>query len=358
MLSKTSNIVLQDRTGHWQIVISSLVSLLLLFSCPAFASSPRSIASALEIMEAEAKEKSAGEELKIGFIKATFSGVHIAYEVNFYTDEDFIHTKIGPDGEFSLTTRPIHSENMRDKWGAVSEMQAIPDLDLLLVEAESIVRRDGQFPTGLAMLKFNYYPATRPEQNDRNKTSIFFEVENSDKARVVQFEGKDFLSHRPGILVKIPVVRIPEVSMPKIKPVKLDLPEGTQQTVQSFTVNDNETLLRIEGDFLFDFDSYEPRPDANELVQSLVPVILEKKPTQVVVEGHTDSWGTPPYNDNLSTKRAEAIADLLVDSGVARSLVVVKGFGETRPAAVEMTQDGKDDPIGRQKNRRVEIRFR
>jgi outer membrane protein OmpA-like peptidoglycan-associated protein len=35
----------------------------------------------------------------------------------------------------------------------------------------------------------------------------------------------------------------------------------------------------------------------------------------------------------------------------------IKGFGKTRPVAPNTTADGKDDPVGRQKNRRVEVVF-
>ena len=35
----------------------------------------------------------------------------------------------------------------------------------------------------------------------------------------------------------------------------------------------------------------------------------------------------------------------------------IKGYGKTVPAAPNTTADGKDDPVGRQKNRRVEVVF-
>ncbi len=106
------------------------------------------------------------------------------------------------------------------------------------------------------------------------------------------------------------------------------------------------------------FDSDEPRPEAVPLVRSLGGVVNEKNPSKVFVKGHTDSWGTPVYNDDLSNRRAQAIATLLAAAGVSDGLLEVNGYGETRPVAVETHADGSHDPDGRQKNRRVEVRLR
>jgi outer membrane protein OmpA-like peptidoglycan-associated protein len=68
------------------------------------------------------------------------------------------------------------------------------------------------------------------------------------------------------------------------------------------------------------------------------------------IEGHTDSVGSDVYNQTLSEKRAQTVADYLMAAGVSRSSVLsVQGLGETRPLASNDTEDG------RQRNRRVEI---
>ena len=66
------------------------------------------------------------------------------------------------------------------------------------------------------------------------------------------------------------------------------------------------------------------------------------------IEGHTDSTGGEAYNQDLSQRRAQAVADRLVnDYGVARNRVKVEGYGESRPVGDNMTKEG------RRENRRV-----
>jgi outer membrane protein OmpA-like peptidoglycan-associated protein len=78
--------------------------------------------------------------------------------------------------------------------------------------------------------------------------------------------------------------------------------------------------------------------------------VLQKYPElKVSVEGHTDSKGGPKFNQQLSERRARAVAEMLVEQGIASKRVSWKGFGETKSIADNKTEDG------RAKNRRVEI---
>ncbi|WP_086932960.1 OmpA family protein [Agarilytica rhodophyticola] len=70
--------------------------------------------------------------------------------------------------------------------------------------------------------------------------------------------------------------------------------------------------------------------------------------TTVVIEGHTDSQGAAEYNRNLSQRRAEAVAKILVDNyNVEQSRVTAVGYGEEKPLVDNST------PANRAKNRRV-----
>ncbi len=69
----------------------------------------------------------------------------------------------------------------------------------------------------------------------------------------------------------------------------------------------------------------------------------------VKLEGHTDNVGKDIANEKLSLKRAQAVKDQLVKSGISDSMISVKGYGMTRPIAPNNT------PAGREKNRRVDI---
>ena len=71
--------------------------------------------------------------------------------------------------------------------------------------------------------------------------------------------------------------------------------------------------------------------------------------TTVNVVGHTDNVGAAGYNQDLSARRANAVASVLINGGVAPSRIRAFGRGEEAPIATNLTAEG------RQQNRRVEI---
>ena len=112
------------------------------------------------------------------------------------------------------------------------------------------------------------------------------------------------------------------------------------------------TLIRLDDRVLFDFDQATLRSEAGPVLDK-VAAALTGLGVPLQVNGHTDAKGDDAYNLDLSGRRAQAVADALASRGVDAELVV-KGFGETRPVAPNEI-DGKDNPSGRQQNRRVEI---
>ena len=75
----------------------------------------------------------------------------------------------------------------------------------------------------------------------------------------------------------------------------------------------------------------------------------------VVLRGHTDSLGSDRANLLTSKRRAEAVADWLVEHGVARERITVIAIGEQRPVAPNAHLDGSADEEGRARNRRVTL---
>jgi outer membrane protein OmpA-like peptidoglycan-associated protein len=71
--------------------------------------------------------------------------------------------------------------------------------------------------------------------------------------------------------------------------------------------------------------------------------------TTINVVGHTDSTGTAEYNLDLSQRRAQAVASVLINAGVAPSRIRVTGMGENQPIATNQTT------AGMALNRRVEL---
>jgi outer membrane protein OmpA-like peptidoglycan-associated protein len=124
-------------------------------------------------------------------------------------------------------------------------------------------------------------------------------------------------------------------------------------------VNETDTEIQIDlaADVLFAFDSAELQPQAMEALQQAAAVIRERATGAVRIEGHTDAKGDDAYNRALSGRRANAVRDWFVNEGGLSDLsFVTRGLGESVPIAPNAKPDGTDDPEGRQKNRRVEIR--
>jgi len=89
----------------------------------------------------------------------------------------------------------------------------------------------------------------------------------------------------------------------------------------------------------------EAFPVLNRAVQ-----VLQSNPNlRVEVQGHSDSRGQRETNLRLSRERAQAVADYLVQEGIAASRLEVAGFGPDRPVATNNTA------AGRALNRRVEL---
>jgi len=115
------------------------------------------------------------------------------------------------------------------------------------------------------------------------------------------------------------------------------------------------TRLTIRNDVLFDFDRSELRGEAREALERVADMVRQRRPARVRVVGHTDSVGNDAYNLRLSEGRALSVARWLQANGGAMPQIVAEGRGESEPAAQNVTADGRDNPDGRQRNRRVDV---
>lgn len=103
------------------------------------------------------------------------------------------------------------------------------------------------------------------------------------------------------------------------------------------------------GDVLFGTDQSVLTPDGLRSAQKLADVLKQNPARTVLIEGFTDSTGASAYNQELSSRRAAAVRDALVQMGIASNRINVRGYGEAYPVA------GNASAADRQLNRRVEI---
>jgi outer membrane protein OmpA-like peptidoglycan-associated protein len=111
----------------------------------------------------------------------------------------------------------------------------------------------------------------------------------------------------------------------------------------------NELKVTVRNDVLFDFNSAGLRSASRESLREMAGVFDKYPNTTIRVEGFTDSIGTASYNERLSERRADAVANYIESLGVRSSRIDSVGYGESRPRASNNTASG------RQLNRRVEI---
>jgi len=102
-------------------------------------------------------------------------------------------------------------------------------------------------------------------------------------------------------------------------------------------------------DTFFDFDKSVIKPEGKAKLDDLVAKTKGIALEVIIAVGHTDSVGTPEYNQGLSERRANAVKDYLVSKGIEKNRVYTEGKGEKSPIASNSTSEG------RAKNRRTEI---
>jgi outer membrane protein OmpA-like peptidoglycan-associated protein len=96
----------------------------------------------------------------------------------------------------------------------------------------------------------------------------------------------------------------------------------------------------------FAFDSAALPVSGRGFVDRIAELMKDTPDLRLRVEGHTDSTGTPDYNLELSKRRALAVAEYLVDHGIAADRFVLVGKGMSEP----LTEDAADP-----RNRRVQF---
>lgn len=106
----------------------------------------------------------------------------------------------------------------------------------------------------------------------------------------------------------------------------------------------------------YDYDKATLRPESVASLDSVVHFLTDNPSISVEIYSYTDSKGKDEYNLALSQRRAQSVLDYLEKSGIARERMTARGFGSKNAVAAN-TVNGKDNPEGRQVNRRTEFRI-
>ncbi|MBT2224992.1 OmpA family protein [Nonomuraea sp. NEAU-A123] len=153
------------------------------------------------------------------------------------------------------------------------------------------------------------------------------------------------------VAVTGPAADVPEANIQRaildlkftIVPLETEVDEGTR------------TKITISSDVLFAFDQARLTPVAARHLARIADRLRTASGT-VRVDGYTDAVGTTGYNLTLSQRRAQSVKRELDRILHGKPPTTATGHGEADPVAPNV-KDGKDNPAGRAKNRRVTIVF-
>jgi outer membrane protein OmpA-like peptidoglycan-associated protein len=113
----------------------------------------------------------------------------------------------------------------------------------------------------------------------------------------------------------------------------------------------DDLLLRMPSGITFAFNDASVQPQFRPTLDEVASILSQYPKTYIDVYGHTDSDGSDAYNQTLSERRAQSVANYLSSHGVQSARIATRGFGESQPIASNATE------VGKASNRRVEIKI-
>ena len=142
------------------------------------------------------------------------------------------------------------------------------------------------------------------------------------------------------------------IKQPNVEGITLN-----QEKVQNNTFENNETINRIRSGkstnlyLYFDFGAAIINEVFYTGLDEIASFLESDESITIEIGGHTDNVGSETYNQQLSERRAKAVALYLIERGIDKSRVIAKGYGESMPIA-----SNDDEKEGRELNRRVEVK--
>ncbi len=142
----------------------------------------------------------------------------------------------------------------------------------------------------------------------------------------------------------------PEPEFAPPPPVEETPPPAPQESLSE--VPPQPDIKEVQGrlqDIHFDFDKYNIRPDAREILAQDYEALKALPGVEILIEGHCDERGTVEYNLALGQKRAEAARDYLISLGMDPGRINTISYGE------ELPLDPRHNEEAWAKNRRAHI---
>ena len=111
-----------------------------------------------------------------------------------------------------------------------------------------------------------------------------------------------------------------------------------------------ESIIELKN-LNFESDKYDIKQKYYTDLNDIFEYLKQEKNINIEIAGHTDNIGDEIYNQKLSDDRSRSVKSFLVQKGIDSKRIKCVGYGEQQPIADNSTE------IGREKNRRIEIRI-
>lgn len=117
-----------------------------------------------------------------------------------------------------------------------------------------------------------------------------------------------------------------------------------------FSENNGDWSLGLNDKILFATNDYQLKDDSRQQIQKMASQLAATGLKHMRMDGHTDNYGESSYNEALSLKRANRVADAWAEGAhIPRTNLITRGLGEKYPVASNKTAQGRAE------NRRVTI---
>jgi hypothetical protein len=89
----------------------------------------------------------------------------------------------------------------------------------------------------------------------------------------------------------------------------------------------------------FDFNSVSVQPEFFNAALQLAEALKHYPNDKIRITGHTDANGSQEYNIELGKRRAQAVADILLSSGIEKNRIIIDSKGAATPLSVVSSKD-------------------
>ncbi|MEM9847122.1 MAG: OmpA family protein [Bacteroidota bacterium] len=145
----------------------------------------------------------------------------------------------------------------------------------------------------------------------------------------------------------------PTPPKPTPSPLKETTPTSSTSTIAGLKRSEMKTGTEIRLDRVyFAADKADIRESSHEALDEIYTFLKENEDVIIEVGGHTNSIPAHDFCDRLSTARAKAVAEYLMDKGIDEDQIQYKGYGKRK-----LLVKNERNIMDRRKNQRVEIKI-